>query len=73
MALSYLSDKEDRSRLGKAYVGEVTLSRLAYNIQTHFDLEGYFEVKVTLMGGNLCLLEESEDGVNEDLIGVGET
>lgn len=30
-------------------------------------MEGYFAIKVTLLGGNLCLLEESEEGVIEDL------
>ncbi|XP_058775853.1 uncharacterized protein LOC131650141 [Vicia villosa] len=71
--LIYSSKDVDKNRLVKAYVGVVSIPGSTYNIQSHFKMEGYFLVKVTPMGGNLCLLEESEEGVIEDLIGVGET
>ncbi|XP_058763424.1 uncharacterized protein LOC131636852 [Vicia villosa] len=71
--LRYSSKAEDRNRLEKAYVGVVSIPGSTYNIQSHFEMEGFFQVKVTPMGGNLCLLEESEEGIIKDLIGDGET
>ncbi|XP_058776191.1 uncharacterized protein LOC131650502 [Vicia villosa] len=73
LSFCYKSKEEIRERLNKAYVGKVIVSGSAYNIQTHFEMEGFFAIKVSPMGGNLCLLEEMEDGYIEDLIGEGET
>lgn len=44
---------------------------MSYNIQTSFELESYFSIKVTPLGVNLCLLEEFEEGVIRDLIKEG--
>ncbi|XP_058783878.1 uncharacterized protein LOC131658623 [Vicia villosa] len=71
--LCYSSKAKDRNKLEKAYVGFVSIPGSSYNIQSHFEMEGYFQVKVTPMGGNLCLLGEVEEGVIDDLIGDGET
>ncbi|CAI8607977.1 unnamed protein product [Vicia faba] len=71
--LKYSSKEEDNLRLSKAYVDQVIILGSTYNIQTNFEMEGYFAIKVTPLGVNLCLLEESEEGVIEDLIGGGET
>lgn len=49
-------------KLKKEYVGVVKNTGSSYNIQNHFYEEGYFDVKVSLLGPNLCLLEGSEDG-----------
>ncbi|XP_058726543.1 uncharacterized protein LOC131597900 [Vicia villosa] len=73
LSFCYMSKEEDRMRLNKAYVCKVIVPGSAYNIQTHFEMEGFFAIKVSLMGGNLCLLEEMEEGYIEDLIGEGET
>ncbi|XP_058740987.1 uncharacterized protein LOC131613324 [Vicia villosa] len=62
-----------RKRLAKAYVGRVCIPGWAYNIQNQFDMEGVFAVKVLPLGGNLCLLEEVEEGFIEDLLREGES
>ncbi|XP_058726434.1 uncharacterized protein LOC131597779 [Vicia villosa] len=71
--LTFESKEEDSSRLSKAYVGEVHNPGSAYNIQTHFEVEGIFSIKVTPLGANLCLLEETEEGFIRELIGDGQT
>ncbi|XP_058725835.1 uncharacterized protein LOC131597141 [Vicia villosa] len=71
--LRFQSSEERRGRLAKAYVGNVCIPGSAYNIQTHFEMEGVFGVKVSPLGGNVCLLEESEEGFIEDLIGEGKS
>lgn len=35
---------------------------MSYNIQTSFEIEVYFSIKVTPIRANLCQLEESEFG-----------
>lgn len=65
--------EENRSRFSKAFVGRIKIPGSAYNIQTQFEMEGFFAIKVTPLGGGLCLLEESEEGFIEDLIGDGES
>ncbi|XP_058726669.1 uncharacterized protein LOC131598038 [Vicia villosa] len=72
-SLSFSSKEEDRKRFSKAYMGRVKTPGSAYNIQTHFDMEGMFAVKVSPMGGNMCLLEDREPGFIEDMIGEGES
>lgn len=69
--LKYSSKKEDLERLRKAYVGKVRRLGSAYNIQTHFDMEMLFAIKVSPMEGNVCLLEEMDEGFVEDLIKEG--
>lgn len=49
------------SRFSKAYVGVVKTPGMTYNLQDIFDMEGYFSIKVTPLGANLCLLEDRED------------
>ncbi|XP_058775265.1 uncharacterized protein LOC131649523 [Vicia villosa] len=61
-----------RGRLEKAYVAKVCIPGSAHTIQTHFEMEGVFAVKVSPLGSSMCLLEELEDGFIEDLIGGGE-
>src|SRR3954468_14848507 len=46
---------------------------MTYNIQNSFELEGYFAIKVTPLGANLCLLEEFEDGEIRNLIEEGKS
>lgn len=68
---SYESNKENMARMKRAFIGVVHEARMAYNIQTSFKVEGYFAIKVSPLGANLCLLEESEEGVISDLINEG--
>lgn len=68
----FKSKEENRMRFMKAYVGKVLVSGSTYNIQMHFEMEGVFAVKITPLGDNLCLLEESGEGFIEDLIGKRE-
>ncbi|XP_058774259.1 uncharacterized protein LOC131648526 [Vicia villosa] len=65
-------DEHRRTRLSKAFVGRVKVPGSAYNIQTQFEMEGFFTIKATPMGGSLVLLEETEGGVIADLIGDGD-
>lgn len=67
------SKEESILRFKKSFVVRFTLSGSVYNIQTHLEMEGLFVIKVTPMGRNICLLEEFEEGLIEDLICEGET
>lgn len=69
----FQSDAEHRSRMEKAFLGNVCIPGSAYNIQMHLDMEWVFTIKVTLLGGNTCLLEEREVGFIEYFIREGET
>ncbi|CAK8572723.1 unnamed protein product [Lathyrus sativus] len=66
--ISYNLEEDDIFRLNKAYVRVVNSPDMSYNIQTSFKTKGYFSIKVTPLGANLCLLEESEEGEIRDLI-----
>lgn len=46
----------------KAYVGVVEKAGSTYNIQEAFNIEGFFGIKITPLGANLCLMEEESDG-----------
>ncbi|XP_058740820.1 uncharacterized protein LOC131613142 [Vicia villosa] len=72
-SVNYSSKPEDRARWSKACIGEVLFLRESYNIQTHFEIEGFFSIKVIPLGANLCLLEEMEEGVISDLMSEGNT
>ncbi|XP_058732931.1 uncharacterized protein LOC131604513 [Vicia villosa] len=67
-SLSLNSCEERRKRFAKAFVGKVCIPDSAFNIQTHLEMEGVFAIRVSPLGGNLCLLEENEEGFIEDLI-----
>lgn len=41
---------------------------MTLNIHEAFHSEGYFRVKVTPLGANLCLLEEQEEGEIKALV-----
>lgn len=41
---------------------------MAYNIQSIFHYEGYFLIKITPLGANLCLMEEWESGEQHTLV-----
>ncbi|XP_058733452.1 uncharacterized protein LOC131605070 [Vicia villosa] len=66
--LEYNMEEEDLERFQKAFVGVVEVPGDTYNLQERFTKEGYFGVKVTPMGANLCLLEENEEGMIKDII-----
>ncbi|XP_058758617.1 uncharacterized protein LOC131631862 [Vicia villosa] len=72
-SLCFEAKEEDMIRFKKAFVGVVHQSGMSYNIQNSFDLEGYFAIKVTPLGANLCLLEESEEGEIKNLISEGKS
>lgn len=44
------SKKENRLRFEKAYIGRVIIPGTAYNIQSKFEMEGMFAIRVTPMG-----------------------
>ncbi|XP_058747156.1 uncharacterized protein LOC131620160 [Vicia villosa] len=68
-SFSYNSCEEQKMRLQKAFVGKTILPGAAYNVHVHMEMEGIFAVKVSPLGGNLCLLEELEKGYIEDFLG----
>lgn len=57
--LKFHSEEEDPVRYRKAFMGVVVNPGMTYNIQMIFEIEGYFSIKATSLGANLCLLEES--------------
>ncbi|XP_058742698.1 uncharacterized protein LOC131615243 [Vicia villosa] len=59
---------EVKNKWRKAFIGEVLFAGETYNIQTHLEIEGFFFIKVHPLGANLCLLEELEEGVIQELI-----
>lgn len=67
--LKFCSPVEQRRRMEKAYIVKVVIPGSAYNIQTNFEVEGVFVVKISLLEANLYLLEEREKGFLDDLIG----
>lgn len=52
----------------RAFIGVVENAGMRYNTQEVFHTEGYFRFKVTLLGENLCLLEEIKEGEIKALI-----
>lgn len=66
--LNYNSKKKELARFKKAFIDIVVNPVMYYNIQTSFKIEGYFTIKVTPLGVNLCLLEECEEGEIRDLL-----
>ena len=60
--LHFTIEDQNFSRFKKAFVGKVLSPGMTYNIQNIFHAQGYFAIKVTPMGANLCLLEEQEEG-----------
>lgn len=71
--LNFQSDCALRSRFEKAYVGKVSILGLAFNVQTHLEIEVVFANKVTPLGRNYCLLEEWDKGFISDLINEGKS
>ncbi|XP_058733329.1 uncharacterized protein LOC131604933 [Vicia villosa] len=67
-SISFASSEECKLRWKKSFVGEVLFPGETYNIQTHLEIEGFFLVKVHPMGANLCMLEEMEEGVIQELL-----
>lgn len=60
--------REQWSEFNKAYVGVVENPGMTYNILEIFNIEFYFSLKVTPLEGNLCLLEEIEEGELFELV-----
>ncbi|XP_058780930.1 uncharacterized protein LOC131655034 [Vicia villosa] len=60
--LHFKVEESEMCRFKKAFIGVVEESGMSYNIPEAFNIEGYFRVKVTPIGANLCLLEEMEEG-----------
>lgn len=52
----------DLDRFHKAYVGVVSEAGMTYNNQERMHMKWVFTIKVTLLGANLCLLEEAGEG-----------
>lgn len=69
--LEYFTKEEDVERFWKAHVGFVVTPDSSYNIHTHFKMECYFSIKITLLGANTFLLEEMEVGEIKDLMREG--
>lgn len=70
--LTYSSSEEAKKRFRKAYAGRVVILGSTYSLQTKIEIEGYYNIKATPLGGSVCLLEELEDGVLDFLTGESE-
>lgn len=66
--LKFQTEEAVLASFRKAYMGVVINPDMSYNIQTSFKIEGYFSIKVTPLGANLCLLEESDPDELRNLI-----
>lgn len=51
-----ITNEYQQLRMKKAYVGKITIRDAAYNIHIHMEMEGIYAVKISPLGGNLCLL-----------------
>lgn len=69
--INYRVLEEDLVRFDKAYVERVVNPGSTYNMQSSFEVVGFFSVKVTSIGANLCLLEDNEEGFLEAIISEG--
>ncbi|KAI5406092.1 hypothetical protein KIW84_052730 [Lathyrus oleraceus] len=63
--------REQWSEFNKVYVGVVENPGMTYNILEIFNIEVYFSLKVPPLEGNLCLLEEIEEGELFELVESG--
>ncbi|XP_058746534.1 uncharacterized protein LOC131619461 [Vicia villosa] len=71
VVLRHISKEEDRNRFANAMVGEVLIAGSTHRIQTLMDADGFHSIKVSVLGPNLCLLEEVEQGALEILMEDG--
>lgn len=54
-------------------MGLVLTPGSTYNIQTHLEVEGVFNIKVIPLDASLCLLEEMDEGFISEMIREGST
>lgn len=54
--LEYISSRKDRDIWNKAFICEVIFPGESYNFQTHFDIEGILDMKITPLGAKLSVL-----------------
>ncbi|XP_058783963.1 uncharacterized protein LOC131658712 [Vicia villosa] len=66
--LQFNMKEDEMKRFEKAFVGVVEKAGMTYNIQKALHTEGYFNIKATPLGANLCLLEEQEEGEIKTMI-----
>lgn len=66
--MKYQTDESELVRFKKTFVGFMINPGMACNIQTSFEIEGYFSIKVTPIGANICFLEESEHMEIRDIV-----
>lgn len=71
--MMFTTNPEDRARFSKVMVGEVKIPGSTYELVVAFHLAGIFSIKVSILGPNLCLLEESVEGVMKELTGEEES
>lgn len=52
----YNSPKEALNRFQNAFVAKVAILGSTCSVQTKLEIEGHYNIKVTVMGGSTCLL-----------------
>lgn len=63
ISLEFITDNDEGLvKLHKDFVGVVVNLGSTYNIQNIFHTKGYFAIKVTPLGDNVCLLQGQEYG-----------
>lgn len=63
-----LSDEDDLNRFGRAFIGTLRDSAMAQDLKKVFLEKGIFTIRVTILGHNICLLEDLVFGEVEILI-----
>lgn len=58
VVFSFDNIKEDKDKLKKCYIEEVVYPGSTYNVQTNFQMEELFSIRVTPLGSSLFLLEK---------------
>ncbi|XP_058775246.1 uncharacterized protein LOC131649501 [Vicia villosa] len=67
-AVFFAAAKDETNRYSKAFVGVIKEAEVALKIKQIFYEEGLFSIRITLLGPNLCLLEDLVCGEVEALI-----
>lgn len=66
--MEFNREVEQLAKFKKARVGIIEKLGMTYNLQKVFNQEGYFNIKVTPLGANICLLEDDSEGALETLV-----
>lgn len=64
----FMTNEGEKRRLEKAYVREVAIPGIAVAMQDQFHGEGFFSITTTPLGANLCLLDENQEDILQEMM-----